>query len=89
MPKAPILYREAFYETLADGSIRMLDFNLVNTELGAMIEPRSVSLVNTTGSITTMDVYDASINKLSPMKEDEFYRLTGFSGRQAFTNWNR
>jgi hypothetical protein len=89
MPKNPILNREAFYETLVDGTIRLLDFCLVNTSLGAMVEPRATNLLSLGQGIAAVSVYDASISKLSPMQSDEFYKLTGFSGRQIPINSDR
>jgi hypothetical protein len=89
MPKTPILNREAFYETLGDGTIRFLDFCLVDTSLGTMVEPRATSLISMGQSIAAVSVYDGSISKLSPMQSDEFYKLTGFSGRQMPINSNR
>ena len=82
MPKAPILNRECFYDTLGDGTLRFLDFCLVNTELGAMVEPRSLLGAQFSQGLAHVDLRDASFNKMSAMKEDEFYQLTNHSGRQ-------
>lgn len=42
MPRAPIQTREIYAERLPDGSLRPLEFALVGTSLGAMVEPRPV-----------------------------------------------
>ena len=83
MPKGPILRREVFYDILGDKSIRFLDWNLVNTSLGAMIEPRQLCPVPSNGPVVQVNVVDTSFDKMSFMDEDAFYRLTGFSGRQV------
>ena len=87
MPKSPILYREAFYDVLNDGSYRDLDWNLVNTSIGACMEPRSL-LGFGTGKITNIDVVDASINKRSQLDEDTMYRLMGTAGRLFSIDFN-
>ena len=87
MPKGPILNREVFYDTLGDGTLRFLDWNLVSTELGAMIEPRSLSVLPANNKVVQVDVVDSSFTRFSPMNEDAFYRLTGFSGRQVPVNF--
>lgn len=86
MPKAPVLSREYFYTRLRDGSFRLLDFALINTSLGAMIESRPVEVGR--DKTTDTDVYDRSFTKISEIDDDEFFKLTGFSGRQALANNN-
>lgn len=88
MPKSPILDREVFYDKLNDGTFRELEFALVNTSLGAMIEPRPCAMISATGKITPVDVVDASFNRMTQMDEDAMQRLTGFSGRQTFLDFN-
>ena len=79
MPKSPVLYRESFYDTLRDGTIRMIDWNLVDTELGACVEPRGI-LMN--GPINQIDVVDASANRLTQFDEDTFGETFGSGGQQ-------
>lgn len=88
MPRSPILSREIFYDVLNDGSFRELDFALVNTSLGAMIESRSIASVPASGKITQVDAVDASFNRITQMDEDLFYRLFGHSGRQVLQDFN-
>lgn len=89
MPKAPILNRETFYDRLGDGTFRDLDWNLVNTELGAMVEPRTLmsGLAGARGIVHT-DLKDISFNKRSELDEDAFYRLMGTGGRQIPVDFN-
>lgn len=58
MPKTPILTRTLLMKRLRDGSFRLLDQNLVNTTLGAMLEPRT--LVRETGNLQNEDVQDSA-----------------------------
>lgn len=69
MPRTPITDREIFMEKLPDGTMRRMDFNLVNTSLGAMVEPRNV--LRTDGGDTADDNRD----------DDSFNRVT--TGRRA------
>lgn len=88
MPKSPILSRECFFETLKDGTFRDLDWNLVNTELGAMIEPNSFGgLIAASGVVTQVDIVDCSFNKLTNLPEDVFYARYG-GGRQVPIDFN-
>lgn len=88
MPRLPILSREAFYTTNPDGSIRLLDFCLVNTSLGAMIEPYPVLGVNG-DKIAPIDAKDAGFSRLVPTNADQFYSQTGFSGEQVLRDFAR
>lgn len=87
MPKAPILNREAFYSRLRDGSYRDLDWHLVNTSLGAMVEPRQI-LGIVAGKVTQRDVYDASVTKLTEFNEDKMFTLLGTAGPQVPVDFN-
>lgn len=82
MPRAPILSRELFYTKNPDGSYRLLDWCLVNTSLGGMIEPRNLNAING-GRVRGVDAFGAdSFTKISEMNEDEFYRKFNLNGRQ-------
>lgn len=66
--RAPITSRTLLYDTFPDGTKRLLDFALVGTSIGAMIEPRT--LVRNGGAITAEDVYDiANFNDIQPVDE--------------------
>ena len=87
MPLKPILYRESFYEEKVDkdsGLVEMwdLDWNLVNTLKGAMIEPRQLNPIGfgNTGKMRAMD--EQSVNKRSKMSFEEFARTFQTWGRQ-------
>lgn len=88
MPRLPILSRETFYDTNPDGSLRLLDWNLVNTSLGAMVEPRQVGGPDG-GRIRPIDLIDAGITRLVPLQEDVFFRHFGVHGRQLPVNFAR
>jgi hypothetical protein len=55
---APILSRTMLFARLRDGTLRHLDFNLVGTSLGAMLEPRT--LIRANGAMVNEDVYDSN-----------------------------
>ena len=81
MPRPPIQSREAFYDTLRDGSIYDLDWNLVNTELGAMVEPRQLP-VGVADVVAEVDRQDLSVSRRVLMEEDRMFSLIGTSGPQ-------
>lgn len=87
MPRKPIDSRECFYDTVQDGTFRDLDWNVVGTELGVMVEPRSISAVPIGTSIVQVDVIDTTFNRRSPMDEDAFIRLHGTGGRLIPVNF--
>jgi hypothetical protein len=81
MPKAPILHRTRFVDVLRDGTQIFLDWNLVNTSLGAMMEP--VSMAHAPGQLqqtTQGDPYDVSFNALLPMSRDALFSITNSGG---------
>lgn len=82
MPKAPILNRQGFYTKLRGGTYRDLDWNLVNTSLGAMVEPRQLVLV-AGGKITEKDRFDGDdFNSRTELSGDLFYRYHNTGGDQ-------
>jgi len=85
--KAPVLSRELFYtKQRRDGSFRLLDFALVNTSIGALIEHRPCALFGV-NKITDADPYDGlSFSRITEMDENEFYRLHGTGGLQVTLN---
>jgi hypothetical protein len=81
MPKSPILNREVFYERLRDGSFRMLDWALVNTTLGTMVEPRQPQRMITLKGHTVLTVFENSFTRIVEMQEDKFFRFNQTGGR--------
>jgi hypothetical protein len=89
MPKAPILSRETYYDTLNNGTLHLLDWNVVNTSLGAMVEPRQVSLAELgTGDQAQIDLTDVGPTRLSPMVEDTFFGKHLGGGQQLPRDYN-
>jgi len=83
MPKAPILDREMFYDTLRNtGTLRLLDWQLVNTEVGAMLEPRPLSFAEIGADQAQIDLTDMSVNRISPSDEDTFFSVYLGGGQQ-------
>lgn len=87
MPKGPVLYREHFYTRLRDGSFLSLDWNVVNTTLGGMVEPRQLMYGNR--KITQVDVTEISFNKVSEIDGNQFWRLYNTGGNQLPVDFNR
>lgn len=71
---APILSRTALFDTLRDGSLRRLDWNLVNTSLGAMLEP--VTLYRDGGTMKNDDVYDSAFTDVKVIGGTDVALLT-------------
>lgn len=88
MPRVPILNRQCFYRRLPDGTFRDLDWNLVNTSLGAMIEPRQIRVFDG-GKVVNADVYDASFNDRREFNEDKLFSHLGISGTQLPVDYAR
>jgi hypothetical protein len=82
MPKTPILSRELFYDKLGDGSHRMLDWALVDTSLGAMIESRSAMLGVGLNPVTNVDMVDLGYNRVTQMDEGKFSMKFNTGGGQ-------
>lgn len=78
----PVLTRTACFRKLRDGSIQHMDFNLVATTLGGMIEPRT--LYRDGSAIKNDDVYDSNYTDMRVLDETEiaFYWNTPLSAVQ-------
>jgi len=80
MPSAPILTRTLLWERLSDGSIHLLDWNLVNTSLGVMVEPRV--LLRDSGAIKDEDLFESGYTDMMVLQSDSFFATYWFSGSQ-------
>lgn len=82
MPRTPILARFAFYERLRDGTFRDLDWNVVNTSLGAMVEPRQIIMFDH-HTMTDKDRFDGdNFTDRRELSDDQFYSFHGTGGNQ-------
>jgi hypothetical protein len=89
MPRAiyaPILNRTLLYERLRDGTIHLLDFQIVGTSLGTMIEPRC--LTRQTGAVANSDPYENGYDDIREVNKDSMFSSLGFGGSQWPRNWN-
>ena len=91
MPRTPILDREVFLEQLPDGTLRELDFAVVNTTLGAGVEPRPVERAGV-HSAAAADGFDEkfenTVNRFTTIRNDgsiEVLQLT--NGLQTPRTW--
>lgn len=87
MPKTPILYREAFYENVRSAGRdylgyrpkRELEWYAVETELGTMVEPRTLAAVDP-AKVVNADATDMSISKFTEMEATDFQNQYGTGG---------
>lgn len=86
MPKAPILSRECYYDVRRDGSIIDLDWNLVNTSLGAMVEPAMQSAIMS--PVVQLDLDDISFTRRVQMDETVMFATLGTAGIQIPADYN-
>lgn len=80
MPSAPILTRTLLWETLSDGTIHVLDWQLVQTSLGQMIEPRT--LVRPIGDVKDEDLFESGFTDMRKVQSDAMWGLFNFAGSQ-------
>lgn len=90
-----ILSRDVFYDRrrgqhAAGRTYRLLDFCLVDTPLGAMVEPRMMSLVGcTSGSnLTNLSADEVAFNRITEMDETTMFDKFGTAGNQLPIDYN-
>jgi hypothetical protein len=88
MPRSPILDRQAHVVKLSDGTFADFNWNLVNTSLGAMVEPRQVSQTPR-DKFVPVDLIDASVNRRIEINRDQFYGQTNTQGEQLPADYSR
>jgi len=82
------LSRERLYTDLPNaGGLLLLDWNLVNTSVGAMLEPVSYRSMETTHA--AVNVYDAAIDRLTEIDDDQVFSLLGVNGGSTFVSYAR
>jgi hypothetical protein len=88
MPRAPINTRQGFYETINRNLklTRPIEWNVVETELGQMVEPRSLGLFD--GKIVQQDAVDIAYDSFTPIDGSSFYSVYGTGGPQSFVDFN-
>jgi hypothetical protein len=90
MPKLPITYRESFYvevrggpkDYLGNPPLRELEWNSVETEIGMMVEPRSMIafFAGNTEKVLNIDITENSVSKFSRTSEELFQNQYGTGG---------
>lgn len=79
--KEPILSRTLLFDLLKDKKTMIrLDWNLVDTVLGGMLEPRSMSGINAAESIQNFDVFDAGFTSFRSQNEDTMQSIFSTGG---------
>lgn len=87
MPKAPINQRTLMFTRLrGDKTIRLIDWNVVDTELGPMIEPRHMSVDG--GSIPQRDITDGTYTSIVEYDEDGMVNQYSHNGLQLPADYN-
>lgn len=81
MPSAPILARTLLWETLSDGTVHQLDWNLVETNLGTMVEPRIMSR-RSQDDMRHENLSDAGYTGIAKMSTADLYANYHFFGVQ-------
>jgi hypothetical protein len=88
VPRNPILDRQEHFFRLSDGTFADFDWNLVNTSLGAMVEPRQM-IDTTRDKFVAVDLRDASFNRRLEINPDQFYSQTNTQGPQLPVDYSR
>lgn len=88
MPRSPILDRQAHFVRLSDGTFVDFDWNLVNTSLGAMVEPRQIVRTQR-DKFVPVDQFDASFTRRIEINPDQFYSQTNTQGPQLPVDYSR
>lgn len=65
MPKAPITARTLYWERLSDGTLHPIDWSLVTTSLGVMVEPKSLLRMPAAEGIRDEDLFDSSFTTIA------------------------
>lgn len=81
--RAPIKSRTMFYSTPGkDKTIRLLDWCLVDTAVGACVEPRQLRTQLIGANLTNRTLEEEGITRLEQMDENKLFRLLGTGGQQ-------
>lgn len=90
-----ILSRDMFYDRRrgrhqAGTNYRLLDFCLVDTPLGAMVEPRMMNLLtSTSGSgLTNLSADEVAFTRITEMDETTMFDKLGTAGNQLPIDYN-
>ena len=89
MARTPVLQRRTFFNYVNRYSTVRQDFpwNVVDTELGPMVEPRMLPLI-IDGKIVQIDAVDAAIDSESFLDPTTFYSTYGTDGQQLLYDYN-
>lgn len=95
MPKAPIKERIILIEkTRKDGFLHVMDWNLVETDLGPMYEsagssPSGFSDTNAGTQFGAVDIKDVAATAVQVIEPDSFFAGNmGYPGGQSFYDYN-
>ena len=83
MPSAPILGRTLLYEYLPDGvTYHQLDWNIVETSLGSMVEPRVMNRNLAEMDIQNEDLFQGGYTAILKLSSDDLFTQYGVLGSQ-------
>ena len=89
MARTPINARRGFfYKPNRNTNVRVaLQWNVVDTDLGPMVEPRQFGLA-VDGKITQIDLLDAAADSEGEMEAATFYSQYGTDGQQLMYDFS-
>ena len=91
MARTPILARRSFMVPINRnlGNVRIFQWNVVDTELGVMVEPHQFAHTGgVDGTITQMDALDMSYDSLTMLEVGTFNSNYGTDGPQGMIDFN-
>lgn len=87
--KDPIQRRTLLFGRMRrTGDLYPIDWAIVNTEVGAMLEPRPLFPLVDTGAVSPVDIQEQSFSDTMEINEDQMQDLFGTAGRQLPCNFN-
>ena len=91
MARLPILFRRGYFESinrnLNPKVYRPLEWNVVDTELGPMAEPRQFSFF-VDGKIVQLDALDMAYDRETEFDSSGFYNTMGTYGPQRMIDFD-
>ena len=80
MPRAPITTRTMLWERRSDSTVYLLDWSLVTTSLGTMVESRSV--IRGPDGIKDEDLVDSGYSAMQLLSAEDLYAQYNVGGAQ-------
>ena len=90
MAKTPVQARRGFYykPNRNLNTLVPFDWNVVDTELGTMVEPRNFAGLDPTSKVVQIDIIDAAYDSVTVTNQDTFYAENGVGGQLIVGDFN-